>query len=243
MVQTMRYKLELKPQKSSSYQVECLSFNFSMQRDGAIKSLSIFQKDSSEETAGGQNELLWQLQSSQVAGDGWQQGMLPIRAHTVQDVIQNYTVGKQMTIEFTRMVFQLKIFTMGTGGKGGWAAVDELSLVREECAHFLPPEASPSTTTPSQSSTIPPDEDLGCTFQDGLCGFQVDGDGGFLFQRSNGSEVPAIGSDHNYDEAGVFLYAESPAVQDPTPVRIRTISRNCHKCPTLGVHLHYFTEH
>ena len=100
MVQTMRYKLELKPQKSSSYQVECLSFNFSMQRDGAIKSLSIFQKDSSEETEGGQNELLWQLQSSQVAGDGWQQGMLPIRAHTVQDVIQNYTVGKQMTIEF-----------------------------------------------------------------------------------------------------------------------------------------------
>ena len=76
----------------ASYQVECLSFNFSMQRDGAIKSLSIFHKDSTEETAGGQNELIWQLQSSQVVSDGWQQGMVPVRAHSIQDVIQNYTV-------------------------------------------------------------------------------------------------------------------------------------------------------
>ena len=70
-----------------------------MQRDGAIKSLSIFQKDNSEEAAGGQNELIWQLQSSQVAGDGWQQGMVPVRAHSNEDVIQNYTVGKCMTLE------------------------------------------------------------------------------------------------------------------------------------------------
>ena len=74
------------------HQVECLSFNFSMQRDGAISSLSIFHKDNSEETAGGQNELIWQLHSSQVAGDGWQEGMVPVRAHMVEDVIQNYTV-------------------------------------------------------------------------------------------------------------------------------------------------------
>ena len=79
--------------------MECLSFNFSMQRDGAIQSLSIFQKDSSEETEGGQNELIWQLQSSQVLGDGWQQGMVPVRAHSIDDVIQNYTVGKRMAIE------------------------------------------------------------------------------------------------------------------------------------------------
>ena len=122
-------------------------------------------------------------------------------------------------------MLQLKIFTIGTGGNGGWAAVDELSLVREECPHFLPPEAAPSSTTPSLSSTVPPDEDLGCTFQDGLCDFEVNGDGGFVFQRSNGSQVPAIGSDHNHDESGVFLYAESPAVQDRTPVRLNFTSR------------------
>ena len=77
------------------HQVECLSFNFSMQRDGAISSLSIFHKDNSEEIAGGQNELIWQLHSSQVVGDGWQEGMVPVRAHMVEDVIQNYTVGSR----------------------------------------------------------------------------------------------------------------------------------------------------
>ena len=79
--------------------MECLNFNFSMQRDGAIKSLSIVQKDNTEEAAGGQNELIWQLQSSQVADNGWQQGMVPVRAHSIEDVIQNYTVGKHMKIE------------------------------------------------------------------------------------------------------------------------------------------------
>ena len=79
--------------------MECLNFNFSMQRNGAIKSLSIFQKDNTEEASGGQNELIWQLQSSQVADNGWQQGMVPVRAHSIEDVIQNYTVGKHMKIE------------------------------------------------------------------------------------------------------------------------------------------------
>ena len=116
----------------------------------------------------------------------------------------------------------MKVFTLGTGGKGGWAAVDEFSLVREECPHFLPPEAYPSTTSPSLSSTTPPpDEELGCTFQDNLCGFEVNGEEDFVFRRSNGSQVTAIGSDHNFDESGVFLYAESPAIQDPTAVRIQ----------------------
>ena len=76
--------------------MECLNFNFSMPRNGGIKSLSIFQKDNTEEAAGGQNELIWQLQSSQVADNGWQQGMVPVRAHSIEDVIQNYTVGKNM---------------------------------------------------------------------------------------------------------------------------------------------------
>ena len=60
--------------------------------------------------------------------------------------------------------------------------------------------------------------DLGCTFQKDFCGFDVDGDGDFKFDRFNGIQVPIIGSDHNYDQTGVFLYAQSAALQDPTPV-------------------------
>ena len=139
----------------------------------------------------------------------------------------------------------MKVFTLGTGGKGGWAAIDEFTLTREgEGCQILPPEAFPSTTTPSLSSTTPPpDEDLGCTFQENLCGFTVNGDEGFVFRRSNGSQVTAIGADHNFDESGVFLYAESPAVQDPTPVRIQRIPRDYVKFLCIGVHLHYVASY
>ena len=95
----MRSNSKLRMIMTFLYQVECLNFNFSMQRDGAIKSLSIFQKDNTEETEGGKNELIWQLQSSQVVGDGWQQGMVPVRAHSIQDVVQNYTVSKRNKAE------------------------------------------------------------------------------------------------------------------------------------------------
>ena len=60
--------------------------------------------------------------------------------------------------------------------------------------------------------------DLGCTFQEDLCGFEVDGEGDFKFERFNGDGVPIIGADHNENKAGIFLYAHAEALQDPTPV-------------------------
>ena len=39
-----------------------------------------------------QNELLWQLTSSSVESDGWAVGQVPVRAHMIDDVVQNYTV-------------------------------------------------------------------------------------------------------------------------------------------------------
>ena len=53
-------------------------------------------------------------------------------------------------------------------------------------------------------------QDLGCTFQEGLCGFEIAGGQGFMFERvlGNGSDV---GADHNGDQTGIFLYAQSGA--------------------------------
>ena len=99
---------------------------------------------------------------------------------------------------------------------------------------LLPEIAAPTTLapSPSPSTTMPPNEgnirfvllthgthtDLGCTFQEDFCDFDVDGEGDFKFERFNGSQIPIIGADHNENQAGVFLYAHSEALQDPTPV-------------------------
>ena len=108
---------------------------------------------------------------------------------------------------------------MGTGGKGGWAAVDEFTLTREgEGCQILPEIANPITPEPTIGSTVPPDEDLGCTFQDDFCNFHVQGDEGFVFKRMNGSGVPSIGSDHSFDESAVFLFASSEAIEDSLQV-------------------------
>ena len=63
-----------------------------------------------------------------------------------------------------------------------------------------------------------PSLDLGCTFQENFCDFEVDGDEGFKFTRVNGSQVPAMDGDHTFDPSAVFLYAQSDAVADSTEV-------------------------
>jgi hypothetical protein len=75
-------------------QVECLSFNFSMKGEGGLRSLSIIQKDEDQEETGGQVLVLWQMDVADLDNDGWQMGMVPVRAHTVDDVLQNYTVSE-----------------------------------------------------------------------------------------------------------------------------------------------------
>ena len=112
---------------------------------------------------------------------------------------------------------------MGVGGKTGWAAIDEFVLTRAEYCQVLPKSAQPSTAEPTIGSTVPPDEDLGCTFQQDFCNFDVRGDEGFAFKRMNGSEVPSIGSDHNQKDSGVFLYASSKAIEDSLQVRRKRI--------------------
>ena len=111
---------------------------------------------------------------------------------------------------------------MGVGGKTGWAAIDEFTLTREgEGCQILPKSANPATPEPTIGSTVPPDEDFGCTFQGDFCNFTVRGDEGFVFKRINGSGFPTIGSDHDFDESAVFLFASSEAIEDSLQVRKR----------------------
>ena len=117
----------------------------------------------------------------------------------------------------------MKVVALGVGGKTGWAAIDEFVLARAEDCQVLPKSAQPSTAEPTIGSTVPPDEDLGCTFQQDFCNFDVRGDEGFAFKRMNGSEVPSIGSDHNQKDSGVFLYASSNAIEDSLQVRRKCI--------------------
>ena len=73
----------------------------------------------------------------------------------------------------------------------------------------LPPDAIPSTPAPTQSTSLPPEENTHCTFQVDDCGFEIEGDGDFKFARTSGSDVEAIGSDHHFNPSGMFLYAQS----------------------------------
>ena len=40
-----------------------------------------------------QVRLLWEMVSYNIQSDGWQLGMVPVRANSVEDIVQNYTVN------------------------------------------------------------------------------------------------------------------------------------------------------
>ena len=61
-----------------------------------------------------QVELLWELASYNSESDAWQLGMVPVRAHSVEDIVQNYTVNcakKSCIISFS---------TVASCGDGSW---------------------------------------------------------------------------------------------------------------------------
>ena len=74
---------------------------------------------------------------------------------------------------------------------------------------FLPSDALPPTTTPdpTQPTTVPPTDDEFCTFQEDNCGFEIEGDGDFKFERKSG--VEGIWTDRHGNADGMFLYAQS----------------------------------
>ena len=60
----------------------------------AVQSLNIVQKDEEQEEEGEEVELLWTVNSDAVTSDEWQEGRVAVRAHYVNDIVQNYTVSK-----------------------------------------------------------------------------------------------------------------------------------------------------
>lgn len=189
----------------ANHEVECLSFWFSIKHDGGLTSIAVVQQDEDLETVAGRIQLLWLYTDTMVEGDSWTRGQVAVRANTVQDVVQNYTL---------RWVAESGRSTVG------WAAMDDLRLLRTDDCLLEPHNAEPPTTQ-EPTTTQPLPSDIHCDFQVDECGFEIAGEGDFLFHRARASDVvPNIDSDHNFNQEAYFLYASKA----PTPNLLETFT-------------------
>ncbi len=83
-----------------------------MQHDGGLASIAVVQQDEDLEDIAGKIQLLWLYTDTMVEGDSWTRGQVSVRADTVQDIIQNYTVRIQ------RSVFTWTPYCRGIPGQG-----------------------------------------------------------------------------------------------------------------------------
>jgi hypothetical protein len=72
----------------------------------------VVQQDEDLEDIAGKIQLLWLYTDTMVEGDSWTRGQVSVRADTVQDIIQNYTVRNQGS------VFAQTPWWKGTPGPG-----------------------------------------------------------------------------------------------------------------------------
>ena len=61
-----------------------------------------------------QVKILWEMESFNSQSDGWQLGMVPVRAHSVEDIVQNYTVNCAHESQLT------SFSTVASCGDGSW---------------------------------------------------------------------------------------------------------------------------
>ena len=160
---------------------------YCFQKDGSLKSVSVVQQDEEQEDHAGDIEMLWMYTSEQVSSDEWLEGQFEVRAHYYQDAPQNYTVSwiREEDRCLTNKIFQLRfIGEHGNENSKGWAAIDDFEFIRSECM-FKPHDATPPTPEPTES-TPAADTPTHCTFQVDDCGFEIEGDGDFKFERTIG---------------------------------------------------------
>lgn len=86
VIQTQMFNAE-------NHLIECFEFKIAMLKDGGVRSIAIIQEDQEQEDKPGQMELLWHYSSEQVKNEAWFVGRMEVRAHTVDDVPQNYSVN------------------------------------------------------------------------------------------------------------------------------------------------------
>lgn len=70
-----------------------------------------------------------------------------------------------------------------------YVAVDELTFVQTDTCDFLPKEAWETTTS---TTTLKPEDWFECTFQQGLCGWELSGaidENMFYWNRTTGQEL------------------------------------------------------
>ena len=71
----------------------------------------------------------------------------------------------------------------GAEQTAGWLALDDIQMKRTDECMTLPPGAAPTSPAPTQSSTVPPQDDVFCTFQHDTCNFTIEAEGNENFKE------------------------------------------------------------
>ena len=84
---------------AANHLIECFEFKAAFLKAGGVKSITVVQED--QETEDNPNELIeeiWFYTSEQVENNGWFAASMEVRAHSHNDVPQNYTVSLHKSI-------------------------------------------------------------------------------------------------------------------------------------------------
>ena len=110
-------------------------------------------------------------------------------------------------------LFQIVALARRGNNEQSFVAIDQFEFLQSDVCDFEPKEAWPTTAAPPTTTTTTekkPEHWLECTFQEGLCGWELSGaidQDMFYWNRTNGKELEQnelIGpiSDHNQEQNG-----------------------------------------
>ncbi len=150
------------------------------------------------QTYNGAGEVVTFWKFAESEANVWKQGQFPLPPLTEYWVWFQSCSWMKSKVQIS-WLFKIVFHIVGSPGSNGYVAIDEVELLQnpDNCG-ITPPEADPSytttttttTTTDSTTTTIDPDWET-CTFETGLCSWEIDysfsGDA-FFWNRTN-SEI------------------------------------------------------